>query len=420
MSSASSHFESRSVEVSAHRSRVLSHPSGDSVSVAVVSSFDVPGDFGTVDALVAMRYFFNVDSTMTNRWLVEVRKNYFIPLEYELHVPLSGECPYDAFPCYFSLSTDALEAGLRFLLHPVIEACLEWWRIFPSQMTPNSWRYLVAFLWECYGSSIVVTRELFMACFRLSQGAGAGLRKRLRKVADEQPVDASGSTARTSIDKGKRIVELEEVPERVYTIRELYEVEDRAGADKYFTSIMTRLRCVDSEDRLQVYECSSKELMNRAGKSVVWQESDKSWSQSLSVKRKSWRTRLRRCELSWRELEQEVRILRSSLDGARNDRARLEGDILSLTEATAVLEAELKAEGMKAVATYKASRGFKSGLEKMGMVSYEFGYRVALERLWEKQPEIMIEQDPFAECPEDANVEMDLDQPFNDGTLSEK
>ncbi|RWW84295.1 hypothetical protein BHE74_00007112 [Ensete ventricosum] len=151
-----------------------------------------------------------------------------------------------------------------------------------------------------------------------------------------------------------------------------------------------------------------------------WQESAKSWSQSLSVKRKSWRTRLRRCGLRWRELEQEVRILRSSLDGARNDPARLEGDILSLTEATAVLEAELKAEGMKAVATYKASRGFKSGLEKMGMVSYEFGYRVALERLWGKQPEIMIEQDPFAECPEDANVEMDLDQPFNDGTLSEK
>ncbi|RWW25819.1 hypothetical protein GW17_00009816, partial [Ensete ventricosum] len=70
----------------------------------------------------------------------------------------------------------------------------------------------------------------------------------------------------------------------------------------------------------------------------------------------------------WRELEQEVRFLRSSLDGAQDDRARLEGDVLSLTEAIAFLEAELKDEGQKAVAAYKASQGFESSLEKMGRV----------------------------------------------------
>ncbi|RWW61082.1 hypothetical protein BHE74_00031873 [Ensete ventricosum] len=46
-------------------------------------------------------------------------------------------------------------------------------------------------------------------------------------------------------------------------------------------------------------------------------------------------------------------------------------------------------------------------------------YRVALERLWGKHPEITIERDPFAD-PEDANVEMDLNQPFDDSTPSEK
>ncbi|RWW49021.1 hypothetical protein BHE74_00044862 [Ensete ventricosum] len=45
-----------------------------------------------------MRSFFNVDSTVTTRRLVEGRKNYFIPPEYELHVPLQGERPYDTFP----------------------------------------------------------------------------------------------------------------------------------------------------------------------------------------------------------------------------------------------------------------------------------------------------------------------------------
>ncbi|RWW58148.1 hypothetical protein BHE74_00035024 [Ensete ventricosum] len=125
MSSASSHSEFRSIEISACRSRVLSHPSGDSMLVAIVPSSSALGDSGTDNALVAMRSYFNVNSIVTTHWLVEVRKNYFIPSEYKLHVPLSGECPYDAFSCGFTLLTDALEAGLRFPLHLVIEACLE-------------------------------------------------------------------------------------------------------------------------------------------------------------------------------------------------------------------------------------------------------------------------------------------------------
>ncbi|RZS23100.1 hypothetical protein BHM03_00055964 [Ensete ventricosum] len=354
---------------------------------------------------------------------------------------------------------------------------------------------------------------------RPSSGAGVGLRKRLWKMAAEQPANTSGSTARTSANKGKEMVEPEEVPEWGYTMRELCEVEDRVGADKYFTSIMTRLKCVDSEDPLvprwstisgsspfwiegplsgeylrgalhptlakQVYECTSEELMNRASKSAVWvrnvsflrllfsfqtltplclqglhfisalidrvhdagrlvrSQHEKiltlravnkelkagvgqdlvaaaEWrAKELESEIEKMRTKMESLRSQRRELELEVGLLRSSLDGARNDRARLEGDVLSLTETITFLEAKLKAEGQKAVATYKASREFESGLEKMGRVSYEFGYRVALERLRGKHPDIIIERDPFAECSEDANVEMDLDQPFNDGTTYE-
>ncbi|RZR74922.1 hypothetical protein BHM03_00046264 [Ensete ventricosum] len=108
------------------------------------------------------------------------------------------------------------------------------------------------------------------------------------KVAIEQPTDASGSTARTSIDKGKGTMELKEVPKRGYTMRELCKVKDRAGADKYFASIMIWLKCIIGENPLgplseeylrgalhptlakQVYECSSEEFMNRADKLAVW------------------------------------------------------------------------------------------------------------------------------------------------------
>ncbi|RRT50164.1 hypothetical protein B296_00026297 [Ensete ventricosum] len=257
---------------------------------------------------------------------------------------------------------------------------------------------------------------------------------------------------------------------------------------------MTRLKCIDGEDPMvprwltisgssplwtkgslseeyllgalhptlvkQVYECSSEELMNRAGKSVVWglhfvsalidrvhdagrlvwnqhekilalhaanKELKASIGQELAavaerrvkemeVEFERMRAELESHRSQRRELEQEVGLLRSSLDGARNDRARLEDDIHSLTEAIAFLEAKLKVEGQKAMGTYKASRGFEFGLEKMGRVSYEFRYRVVLERLWGMHSDIMIELDPFIECFEDANIEMDLDQPFDDDT----
>ncbi|RZR94335.1 hypothetical protein BHM03_00023010, partial [Ensete ventricosum] len=456
MSSASSHSESWSVEILAHRSRVLSRPSGDSVSVAVVPSSSAPGDFGTVDALVTMQSFFNVDSTMTTHRLVKVRKNYFIPPEYELHVPLPRERPYDTFLCGFSLSTDALEAGSRFSLHPMIEACLE---------------YALA----AGDARVSMTKK------RPSSGAGTGLRKCLRKVAAEQHADASGSIARTCADKGKGMVELEEVPERGYTIRELCKVKDRAGVDKYFASIMTRLKCANSEDLLvprwltifgsspfwtegplfreylrgalhpalvkQVYECSSEELMNwaasrlsgalidqvhdagrlvrsqheeilslwavnqelKAGVSQEWVVVAKRQAKELEGEVEKMQTKLEFLRSQQRELEQEVGLLRSSLDGARNDQAHLEGDVLSLAEVATFLKAELKAEGQKTVAAYKASRGFESGIEKMGRVSYEFGYWVAFEWLRGKHYGITIEWDCFIECSEDANVEMDLD-----------
>ncbi|RZR71581.1 hypothetical protein BHM03_00005933 [Ensete ventricosum] len=273
---------------------------------------------------------------------------------------------------------------------------------------------------------------------RPSSGAEVGLRKRLRKAATEQPVDASGSTARTSADKGKGTVELGE-GEAPLVLR----WSTISGSSPFWTEgplsgEYLRVALYPTLAK-QVYECSSEELMNRAGnqhekilalwaankelKASVGQElaaTVERWVKELETEIERIQTELESLRSQRRESEQEVGLLCSSLDGARNDGARLEGDVLSLTEAATLLQAELKAEDQKAVAAYKASRGFEYGLEKMGRVSYKFGYRMALERLQGKHPGVMIEPDPFAECSEDAKIEMDLDQPFDDGTPSEK
>ncbi|RWW48196.1 hypothetical protein BHE74_00045746 [Ensete ventricosum] len=446
-------------------SRVLSRPSGDFVSIVVIPSSSAPGDSRTADALVAMRSFFNVDSTVTTRRLVEVRNNYFIPSEYELYVPLPGERPYDAFPCGFSLSINALEAGLRFSLHPVIEASNGGGFLLPRWASAPTCIFCCAEMFNLdkmksddgAGSGSVALSvasaptigDVGVSTTKKSPSsrAGAGLRKRLRKVAAEQPTDASGSIARTSADKGKGMVKLEEVPEREYTMRELCEVEDRVGRISkgrlfssflilpsnltplclqglhFISALFDRVhdagRLVWSQhEKILTLRAANKELKAGVGQELVAAAERRAKELEGKVE-KMW-TKLESLRSQRREFEQEVGLLRSSLDGARDDQARLEGDVLSLTEVVAFLEAKLKAEGQKVVAAYKASRGFESGLEKIGRVSYEFRYWVVLEQLQRKHPDIMIELDPFAECSEDANVEMDLDQPFDDDTPSEK
>ncbi|RRT35600.1 hypothetical protein B296_00051126 [Ensete ventricosum] len=113
--------------------------------------------------------------------------------------------------------------------------------------------------------------------------ASRGLRKHSKRAAPKEPTDASGSTTeapaekgRELVSKGKEQVEVEEVPERGYSIKDLCEVEGRAGVDGCFASIMIRLKTVEvSAGTLhaalmkQLFECSSEELMKWVAKSTV-------------------------------------------------------------------------------------------------------------------------------------------------------
>ncbi|RRT48694.1 hypothetical protein B296_00026179, partial [Ensete ventricosum] len=123
--------------------------------------------------LEVMKADHDLDTAVTEGSLAVIRERYNIPVEYGLHVPQPGQHPYSSDAPDMCISVDALEAGLRFPLHPLIEECLRWWRISPSQVAPNSWRYLVVFLGECRGAGIIETRDLFMACFRLCKSRGS-------------------------------------------------------------------------------------------------------------------------------------------------------------------------------------------------------------------------------------------------------
>ncbi|RWW53657.1 hypothetical protein BHE74_00039859 [Ensete ventricosum] len=186
---------------------------------------------------------------MMTRRLVEVRKNYFISSEYELRAPLPGERPYDAFLNGFNLSTNALDAGLRFSLHPVIE-------VFPTEWT--SWMVnnivlalsvdeteLVKILRGILSASKGVKdmNEAWLAEVGLdptpsspttgvstsamaaeslakkwpSVDEGLSLRKHSQRETPKHQAKASGSTTRVLSGKGKEPIAMEEAPKRGYT-----------------------------------------------------------------------------------------------------------------------------------------------------------------------------------------------------------
>ncbi|RZS25380.1 hypothetical protein BHM03_00058568 [Ensete ventricosum] len=80
-------------------------------------------DAKALQALEAMKSHHDFDSIVCLESLGSVRKRFSIPSEYVLYAPRSGQRPYHPCPGGFGISIDALEARLRFPLHPVIGEC---------------------------------------------------------------------------------------------------------------------------------------------------------------------------------------------------------------------------------------------------------------------------------------------------------
>ncbi|RZR85852.1 hypothetical protein BHM03_00012924 [Ensete ventricosum] len=63
----------------------------------------------------------DMDTVVTEGSLAAIRERYSIPTKYELHVLWPAQRPYGSYAPGVCISVDALEAGLRFPLHPCWE-----------------------------------------------------------------------------------------------------------------------------------------------------------------------------------------------------------------------------------------------------------------------------------------------------------
>ncbi|RWW48629.1 hypothetical protein BHE74_00045278 [Ensete ventricosum] len=89
----------------------------------------------------------------------------------------------------------------------------------------------------------------------------------------------------------------------------------------------------------------------------------------------------------------------------------MDDELLQALKALENARAELPRQ---AIDRYKESIDFKEGLKRMGRVTYEYGYRVALSRFHALHPDSEVKEDPFTVHPEDDLVSMERQQAFDD------
>ncbi|RRT31157.1 hypothetical protein B296_00059264 [Ensete ventricosum] len=128
---------------------------------------------------------------------------------------------------------------------------------------------------------------------------------------------------------------------------------------------------------------------------------------------------LLRCEASEKELQAVWAHLGDAqqlLKEARTRARRMDDELLQAVKDLESARAELPEQ---AVARYKGSLGFKEGLKRMGRVTYEYGYRVALARFRARYPDVDVEEDPFTIYPEYDMVPMERQHDFDDSVPPE-
>ncbi|RRT39476.1 hypothetical protein B296_00055572 [Ensete ventricosum] len=204
--------------------------------------------------------------------------------------------------------------------------------------------------------------------------------------------------------KGKELMkEATESPNHPPTVRELCEVDGWAGKDRYFGlyfagALVDRAHDAGRVVRLLIERNSmlrveNKELKLGTGPKDVAATEKRATELSTEVER--LKAALGESGQHYKDHELAVDSAYSELKDHRELHRQLKDKVLTLTQDAKVLQFELKMGRGKAIANYKGSRGFQFGLEKMGQVTYEFGYRVAPRTLLRKIPDLICREGPL-------------------------
>ena len=88
----------------------------------------------------------------------------------DIRIPASNDHACYPPEGYQSVYQDALEAGLRIPLHPILIALLNFYQVGLDQIVPNSWRLVISFLTLALREKISPSVELFNLSFASQLG----------------------------------------------------------------------------------------------------------------------------------------------------------------------------------------------------------------------------------------------------------
>ncbi|THU72512.1 hypothetical protein C4D60_Mb04t12920 [Musa balbisiana] len=307
-------------------------------------------------ALEALMWPHDLDSTVSESSLGYLRGCFGILEDFTLIAPEPGQRAYDPIPKGFALTIDALEAGLRLPFHPVISSCVSWWRVSPSQIAPNSWRYLVAFLGECHYTSITPTRSLFLSCFRLSRGSGgyylsarpgfrvSGLRPAIRGGRGaflRVPMEAEATKLRSAIKVAEQhALDLEAEATK---LRSAIKVAEQHALD--LEAEATKLRSAIKVAEQHALDLEAEATKLRSAIKVAEQH-----ALDLEAEATKLRSAIKVAEQHALDLEAEATKLRSAIKVAEQHALDLEAEATKLRSAIKVAEQhalDLEAEATK-------------------------------------------------------------------------
>ncbi|RWW24911.1 hypothetical protein GW17_00010774 [Ensete ventricosum] len=251
----SSFGSSHMVEALNASPQIVSRPLGNPRLVVVSSSSGrvAPADSRVIEALAMMKSCSDSDSTLMARRLVEVRERFHIPPEYELHSRWGFRPEWTARSVNHTtpvvLSDESELVGiLRGILSSsrAIKDMTEGWLVEAGlSPTPRGMSHLyVYFIKFCNLIFPFCPIEMFnLAKMKSASGVVShatpppvterptSRAKKHKAATSKRPANAVGGSTKARLDKGKGLTEVEEVPDRGYSLWELCEVDDRAGVD---------------------------------------------------------------------------------------------------------------------------------------------------------------------------------------------
>ncbi|RZR91406.1 hypothetical protein BHM03_00019517 [Ensete ventricosum] len=97
-------------------------------------------------------------------------------------------------------------------------------------------------------------------------------------------------------------------------------------------------------------------------------------------------------EQRYQALGREAKKSRGEAEDYRSTRRQLDDEVLKLARDIEALRTKVQSTGTKVILKYKVFKGLELDMERIGRVTYEFGYQVTLECFQAKYMSLSVEE----------------------------